>query len=352
MKFDERFSPRTRLLLFQTLELLRKEIQPRFADWKDADDWLFAQLDFTKNELAQIYKGRNVLLHDGSAVDIEEATLLGARQSSIERLIGRPIFSDEAKVVVDDLRVMLGVDALSINESFATDAERQDMVRYVERVIREYHLEEAERIEKDGYHPDVAPPVPVDPWFTTQELKDTAWYKIEHAVQPDVPDDVFNSTAASIKITPKYNLVVWCDIAGEEELGQESKYFIVSIRENADDELFGDDIGAEWATADLSRAELEKAIDHCLEMDRAKIKEVNGKLVDDSQPQYSLRAPLDSVIAAAAEQVEEKQTWAEERAQELAQKSKSEWTEDDWNAHNYIENLNAEADYFDGLEDR
>lgn len=71
MKIDEKMSPRERLLLFSTIELLRKEIQPKFSDWKDADDWLFSQLDFTKDELAQIYKGRNVIYHDASAVDFE-----------------------------------------------------------------------------------------------------------------------------------------------------------------------------------------------------------------------------------------------------------------------------------------
>ena len=351
MKIDDRISPRSRLLLFQTLELLRKEIQPRFSDWKDADDWLFSELDFTKDELAQIYKGRNVLYYDGSAVDVDNAKLAGEKQKSIERLLGRPVFSDEAQVVIDDLRVMLGIDAININESFDTDAERQDMVRYVERVICEYHLEEDERKFKDGYHPDFVT-IPSEPWFSASEVKDTAWHKIEHAVNPDISDDVFNSTAASFKITPKYNLVVWCDIAGEEELGQESRYFIVSIRENPDDELFGDDIGAEWATADLSRRELEIAIDHCLEMDRANIREVSGKLVDDSQPQYGRRAPLDDVIASAQEQGAEKKTWAEERAEELAQKPRSEWTEDDWDAHVYIEQLRAESDYVDSLEDR
>lgn len=228
MKLDEKLSPRSRLLLFQTLELLRKEIQPRFSDWKDADDWLFSELDFTKAELAQIYKDRDVMYYDGSAVDVEEAQLAGARQSSIERLLGRPIFSDEAQVVVDDLKVMLGVDAIDIHESFATDAERQDMVRYVERIIQEYHLEEEERKFKDGCH----------------------------------------------------------------------------------------------------------------------------GFMDASIPLEDLKVPLDDVIAGAAEQVAEKKTWAEERAQELAEKPKSEWTEDDWNAHNYIENLRAEADYFDGLDDR
>ena len=352
MEINEQFSTRSTTLLFSTLELLRKEIQPRFSDWKDADDWLFSQLDFTKDELAQIYDGRNILYYDGSAVDIEAAKLEGDRQKCIELLIGHPIFSDEAKAVVEELKVMLGIDALEINKDYTTDAERQDMIRYVERIINEYRLEEEERKEKDGYHPDMVPSLPVDPWFSLQELKDTAWYKIEHAVQPDVPDDVFNSTAASIKITPKYNLVVWCDIANEEDLGQESRYFIVSIRENPDDDLFGDDIGAEWTTKDLSRNELEKAVERCLEMDKAKIKDVNGKLVDDSQPDYNKRLPLDSVIASAAEQCSQQKSWAEEKTEELSQKPRSDWTQDDWETHNYIKNARAESDFYDSLDDR
>ena len=45
---SDRLSHRARMLLYSTLELLRKEIRPQFTDWKSADDWLFAQLDFTK----------------------------------------------------------------------------------------------------------------------------------------------------------------------------------------------------------------------------------------------------------------------------------------------------------------
>lgn len=56
-------------LLFSTLELLRTEIRPKFSDWKAADDWLFAELGFTKDELAQIYDGRGIMYYDASAVD-------------------------------------------------------------------------------------------------------------------------------------------------------------------------------------------------------------------------------------------------------------------------------------------
>jgi len=152
MNLNDRLSPRAKQLLFQTLELLRKELGSRFSDWKDADEWLFSELDFTKEELAQIYKDRGVLYHDASAVDLNAAELAGQRQKSIEQLLGRAVFSDEAQAVVDDLNVMLGVDALDINNTLGTDAERQDMVRYIERVIREYHLEREEQLLKDGCH--------------------------------------------------------------------------------------------------------------------------------------------------------------------------------------------------------
>ena len=58
---------RTKDLIFQTLELLRKEVRDQFSDWKDADDWLFSELDFTQSELVEIYKGRGVLVSYGSA---------------------------------------------------------------------------------------------------------------------------------------------------------------------------------------------------------------------------------------------------------------------------------------------
>ena len=60
---------RHRDLFFQTLQLLRKAVTPRFYDWKDADDWLFSELDFTKSDLAQIFEGRGVPYYDGSATD-------------------------------------------------------------------------------------------------------------------------------------------------------------------------------------------------------------------------------------------------------------------------------------------
>lgn len=125
MKFDEKMSPRERLLLFSTLELLRKEIGPRFSDWKDADDWLFSQLDFTKDELAQIYKDRGVMYYDGSAVDIE-----AAKKKYFDDLF---MFDDEITVtddftgvngylwatggLVDKLRMEVGADKIDYEEN-------------------------------------------------------------------------------------------------------------------------------------------------------------------------------------------------------------------------------------------
>ena len=125
MKIDEKMSPRERMLLFSTLELLRKEIGPRFSDWKDADDWLFSQLDFSKDELKQVYDGRNVLYYDGSAVDFETATK--------KRFDDLFIFDDEIHVtddftgvngylwatdgLVDKLKMEVGADKIDDEEN-------------------------------------------------------------------------------------------------------------------------------------------------------------------------------------------------------------------------------------------
>ena len=66
---DEDLSPRAKALLFETLELFRKEIGPKFSDWKDADDWLFSSLSITKDELQAIYAGHDVLVYRESAAD-------------------------------------------------------------------------------------------------------------------------------------------------------------------------------------------------------------------------------------------------------------------------------------------
>jgi hypothetical protein len=72
MSATPRFDEHTKELLFQTIELLRKETQPQFSDWKDADDWLFSELDYTKDELAQIYAGHDVQVSFDSAKDAPE----------------------------------------------------------------------------------------------------------------------------------------------------------------------------------------------------------------------------------------------------------------------------------------
>lgn len=66
---DEDLSPRAKALLFETLELFRKEIGPKFSNWKDADDWLFSSLSITKDELQAIYAGHDVLVYRESAAD-------------------------------------------------------------------------------------------------------------------------------------------------------------------------------------------------------------------------------------------------------------------------------------------
>lgn len=53
-------------LLFETLEFLRKELGKEFGDWKDADDYIFSELSFTKEELRSLYDGRNIMVYDGS----------------------------------------------------------------------------------------------------------------------------------------------------------------------------------------------------------------------------------------------------------------------------------------------
>lgn len=60
---------RTKELHFQTLQLLRRSVRDLFSDWKDADDWLFSELAFTKSELSEIYEGRDEYIYTASAVD-------------------------------------------------------------------------------------------------------------------------------------------------------------------------------------------------------------------------------------------------------------------------------------------
>lgn len=72
MSTTPRLDDHTKELLFQTLELLRKEVQPKFSDWRDADNWLFSELDYTKDELAQIYAGHDIAVSFDSAKESSE----------------------------------------------------------------------------------------------------------------------------------------------------------------------------------------------------------------------------------------------------------------------------------------
>lgn len=91
------------------------------------------------------------------------------------------------------------------------------------------------------------------------EIKFKAWEGIKKYLQSD--DKSFNNSAYSFKISLDYNLVIWCDIDEETD----ERYFIVSIRYNPYDELFGDDISNfEYSTNNISKQELESAIDNLL----------------------------------------------------------------------------------------
>jgi hypothetical protein len=47
--------------LYEVLELFRKTINKDFDDWKDADDWLFSNLNLTEKNISDIYKGRSIV---------------------------------------------------------------------------------------------------------------------------------------------------------------------------------------------------------------------------------------------------------------------------------------------------
>lgn len=81
-KNNSAMSQRQKDLLFETLQMLRSCVKPRFYDWKDADDWLFSELGFTKAELQDIFDGRGVLYYDGSAIDEKAPGGLCARREN------------------------------------------------------------------------------------------------------------------------------------------------------------------------------------------------------------------------------------------------------------------------------
>ena len=47
--------------LYEVLELFRNTINKDFSDWKDADDWLFSNLNLTEKDISDIYKGRSIV---------------------------------------------------------------------------------------------------------------------------------------------------------------------------------------------------------------------------------------------------------------------------------------------------
>ena len=49
-------------VLYDTWQLFRKELcSGQFQDWKDADDWLFSNLNVTEDYVLDIYRGRDVV---------------------------------------------------------------------------------------------------------------------------------------------------------------------------------------------------------------------------------------------------------------------------------------------------
>lgn len=64
---------RERYLMFQTIELLRKTASKlqdfvNASDWKNVDDWLFSELDWTAEDIDELYYGRDALVFTGSTI--------------------------------------------------------------------------------------------------------------------------------------------------------------------------------------------------------------------------------------------------------------------------------------------
>lgn len=83
-------------LLFQTLEMLRSLAEKEFSDWKDADDWIFSELDFRKSEIEAIYSGRGAMAYTGSAADDEAGSPVDMDETldkdEVSLLSGLPIW--------------------------------------------------------------------------------------------------------------------------------------------------------------------------------------------------------------------------------------------------------------------
>lgn len=60
-------------MLFQVIQHSREQALKQFHEWKDADDWLFSNFDITKQELEEIYEGKDsVMVYGGSCRDENE----------------------------------------------------------------------------------------------------------------------------------------------------------------------------------------------------------------------------------------------------------------------------------------
>lgn len=55
----------------EAIELLRSQNVSKFYDWRDADDWLFASLSFTKSQLKAIYDNTDIFVDFSSALEDE-----------------------------------------------------------------------------------------------------------------------------------------------------------------------------------------------------------------------------------------------------------------------------------------
>lgn len=104
--------------------------------------------------------------------------------------------------------------------------------------------------------------------LNNEKIKLKAWERVQNFI--NLNDIDFNNQAYSFKITSELNLAIWCDIDYEFDKSN-SRYFIVSIRYNPYDELFGEDISnLEYSTQNTSQYELNMAINMLLDSIKGK----------------------------------------------------------------------------------
>lgn len=72
MSYTERkattMTERERNLMYETIEYCRK-LMNAYQGWKDADDYMFSRLNFTKGDLQYIYNGHNEFVYCRSAIE-------------------------------------------------------------------------------------------------------------------------------------------------------------------------------------------------------------------------------------------------------------------------------------------